>query len=519
MNKKTYKYPVVDLFAGPGGLGEGFATMTNDDNQRRFNTVASIDDNEYACQTLLLRHFVRNFPHDKVPREYYEYLGGNIPFEDLNKRYRSEFKKAEKSVKCIKLCEKNRSQVKSVIGRKVAGHSKWVLVGGPPCQAYSIAGRSRMKNQIDFEKDSRHFLYQEYLNTILDHKPPVFVLENVKGMISSKFGQESVINKIMSDLKSPFVNSKEPSNGLTYRLASLTESYISDDEEVDPNRFVVKMEEYGVPQARHRIFIIGIRSDLNCIAPRTLEKENNSPVVEDIIGDLPAIRSGITQGPDSVSRWRKEVSLLADGRRLRHLTANSNSAGIRSRVQEIVHDNEFPENRGDKSYPNCYRKSPVDDLGIVDDHQLRVLNGHQSRSHMPSDLRRYMFATVFSEMVGKSPKLADYPGFLLPSHANVTQGKAGTMFSDRFRVQLRNQVSTTITSHISKDGHYYIHYDPFQCRTLTVREAARLQTFPDNYKFEGTRTAQYQQIGNAVPPFIARKIAAIVAEILDSIKD
>jgi DNA (cytosine-5)-methyltransferase 1 len=136
---------------------------------------------------------------------------------------------------------------------------------------------------------------------------------------------------------------------------------------------------------------------------------------------------------------------------------------------------------------------------------------------MASDLRRYLFAAAYAEATGHSPKLADFPPSLLPAHANVDEGVSGDMFADRFRVQLADRVSTTITSHISKDGHYFIHYDPLQCRSLTVREAARLQTFPDNYRFLGNRTSQYHQVGNAVPPHLAGQIADIVAEVLDQV--
>jgi DNA (cytosine-5)-methyltransferase 1 len=122
---------------------------------------------------------------------------------------------------------------------------------------------------------------------------------------------------------------------------------------------------------------------------------------------------------------------------------------------------------------------------------------------MPSDLGRYLFAAVFGAVRGYSPKASDFPLSLSPDHRNWHSG----VFNDRFRVQLAGEPSTTVTSHISKDGHYFIHPDPMQCRSLTVREAARLQTFPDDYLFLGNRTQQYIQVGNAVPPYLARQIA------------
>ena len=145
------------------------------------------------------------------------------------------------------------------------------------------------------------------------------------------------------------------------------------------------------------------------------------------------------------------------------------------------------------------------------DEQLRMLPNNETRAHMPADLTRYLFAAAFGCAFGRSPKTFDFPEALMPDHANWRTGH----FDDRYRVQLADGPCTTVTSHLSKDGHSFIHPDPGQCRSLTVREVARLQTFPDNYFFQGTRTQQYVQVGNAVPPFLARQIALTLSSVLD----
>ena len=504
-------FPVVDLFAGPGGLGEGFASLQTVSGTPRFESAASIENEQNSFRTLHLRHFLRNFSEDRLPEEYYQYLRGSIVKDDLYEKFPDEKAQADGATHRISLGPKNHEIVRNLITDKLKDRPKWVLVGGPPCQAYSLVGRSRMMGDPEFEEDVRHFLYREYLEIIADHKPPVFVMENVRGLLSAKVKGEPVIDRMLKDLTEPGAAFEREPRDLHYNLHSLSEDELP-GLETDPDLFLVRAEEFGVPQARHRVFIVGVRNDID-VAPDKLSRRE-PPTLEDMIGNLPAIRSGLSKGNDSYSNWVDALVGIDEGFVRRELNGKK-YIGVLSDATEIRLDrSSLTLERKSTRYPAC--PDPKHDaLAGIHDPNLDFLDGHEARSHMRSDLRRYAFAALFAAVTGKSPKLADFPKDLLPTHKNVGLGRQGKMFSDRFRVQLPSRPSTTITSHISKDGHYFIHHDPAQCRSLTVREAARLQTFPDNYRFEGPRTAQYHQVGNAVPPYLARQIAGIVAEVLD----
>lgn len=506
---------MIDLFAGPGGLGEGFTSLTDARGKRRFDSIVAIERDEFSHKTLFLRHFVRYFPDGEAPDDYYNFLEGQLTVDQLFKRHPAAHDHAKNSALRISLGTDSHAPVKKIIRDRLAGEERWALVGGPPCQAYSLVGRSRMTKRPEFDKDERHTLYLEYLKIIIDHRPPIFVMENVKGLLSATIEGKSAIAQIVRDLTNPKAAISRGSNGLSYKLYSLSEDE-SPGGEVDPKLFVVRAENYGIPQARHRMFIVGIRSDLDIRLGRL--KPLSPPTVRQTIGSLPAVRSSLSKGYDSLETWRKEIAHIAsmdirsqlNGATHSRVVAHNVSLSVLAKLK--VPEQTYSTQYGVASGSNHPVLKPLHDL------RLKVLTAHEARGHMASDLRRYLYAATFAAESGVSPKLADFPMNLLPAHQNVELGRTGKMFSDRFRVQLPEQVATTITSHISKDGHYFIHYDPAQCRSLTVREAARLQTFPDNYFFAGPRTAQYHQVGNAVPPQLAKQIAEIVAEVLDEVK-
>ncbi len=503
---------VIDLFAGPGGLGEGFSAYRDSRGGAPFSIDLSVEKEVSAHATLTLRSFLRQFGDDEWPEDYWRYLRGEIEREDLYARWPEQHKAAlAHTLGMPTALGKDNSRIDSRIKEVIRGWKSdpSVVIGGPPCQAYSLVGRSRNRGKQGYcpEDDERNFLYLEYLRILARVQPAVFVMENVRGLLSAQVGGGPIFQAILGDLRRPGkAAGVRGAGGLEYSIRSLVVS----DEDPQPEDFLIRSENYGVPQARHRVILFGIRTDLG-VQPKVLEKGERPIRVDEVIRGLPRLRSRLSRGGDSGEAWRKAIvggtkPLLRSSHglpdKLRHAMSDA--------LDRLGHELPLQSVSYSRGRPRLAHAATADLMQWLSG-RSRVLTGHVSRGHMGTDLHRYFFAACWAEVHGgKSPKAADFPSVLAPDHANWESGK----FVDRFRVQAGNRPSTTITSHISKDGHYYIHPDPTQCRSLSPREAARLQTFPDDYHFEGNRTQQFVQIGNAVPPWLARQIAAIVYELL-----
>jgi len=511
--------PIIDLFAGPGGLGEGFSSLLNQGGKRVFDIQLSIEKDEFAHRTLELRAFTRQFAVGDAPDDYYEYVRGNpnVTRDMLFRNYLVQAANAKREAWLAELGKTPDSDVKKRILEAFGGKqapANWVLIGGPPCQAYSLLGRWRQKSGEAFDNDARHFLYRQYLQIIADHQPPVFVMENVKGLLSTKVKSEGMANKIFSDLRHPLAATGQGTRqDLEYRFFPLVQKQGTLPGEMvhifAPEDFIVHSEEHGIPQARHRIIILGVRSDWKKDTKR-LVRNHTSVSVDEVIGDLPKLRSGLSKEEDSSHLWEATVRGIPDSLWCKY---SELSPDLRNSLESASRRLSPAMSRGGRFCKTVAKPKKLAEW--FHDPKLGGVCNHETRSHIRADLHRYFYAAVFAREYGRSPVLSDFPTELLPLHKNVQDALQRSKFNDRFRVQVAGRHSTTVVSHISKDGHYYIHYDPTQCRSLTVREAARLQTFPDNYFFEGPRTEQYHQVGNAVPPLLANQIAEVVAGLFE----
>jgi len=530
------KIPVIDIFAGPGGLGEGFSAFQTDDERSPFQIRLSVEKDPLAHRTLTLRSFYRQFPKQDVPELYYDFLKGNVTHDEFSQQLKtSEFaeawQNANQEAMNTELGESTHVEVSKRIRQALGNSSQpWILIGGPPCQAYSLVGRSRNKGIANYriEDDQRSNLYREYLRIIAEHQPAVFVMENVKGMLSAKLDEQKVFEKILADLQSPGkANGKKK---VEYRVVPVVESKRNSliENYHDPKDFIVACEKYGVPQQRHRVILLGIRKDLPEV-PIDFLQRSDAPTVNDVISDLPPLRSGLctilknniyVRVPDNIDAWKEAIQsqIRVNGSTKHRDWMSELDQQVKKEVRDAVDQIKLTDlGRGEgfiaiQEKKRAGKKSAL--LNWYFDERLKGVCNHQTRGHMDTDLARYLFAAAYAKIHGESPKLQQFASELQPAHESAKK----QIFNDRFRVQMADRPSTTITSHISKDGHYFIHPDPSQCRSLTVREAARLQTFPDNYFFCGPRTSQYIQVGNAVPPWIAKQIAGSVWQVLQDTK-
>jgi DNA (cytosine-5)-methyltransferase 1 len=404
------KLNFIDLFAGASGMSEGFI-------KAGFNPISHIEMDKDACDSIKTRAVYHYLTKEGKEKNYIDYLRGNISREQL---YGQVPKKVLDSVLNIEITDDSIKGIFSKINTLLQGEKVDLIIGGPPCQAYSLLGR----HQENIENDPRNKLYIQYGRFLKEYDPKAFVFENVPGLLSANKGQH-------------FKNLKAYFRKLGYEVYHDT----------------LNASDYGVLQARKRIIIVGWKKDIDFGFPK-IEKTNKAFVVNDIFRDLPKLKPG-------------------EARQIANYTFEKN---------EYLEKFEL--------------RNGVD-----------FVTQHISRPHNERDLKIYKTAINKWNNNNERLKYPDLPTEL-KSHKNETS------FIDRYKVVNGNGVSHTVVAHIAKDGHYYIHPDVKQCRSISVREAARLQSFPDDFYFEGSRSAAFKQIGNAVPPLMAYAIAKSINELL-----
>lgn len=404
----------IDLFAGAGGLSEGF-------RRQGFNIIAYVEKDYDASLTLKIREIFYYLKECKNLAAYIQYIGGEITREELYLLIPNEI--INKVINKPILNDTIES-IFSNIDKKLNGDSVDIIIGGPPCQAYSVVGRSRDPNGM--KNDPRNYLYKQYIKFIDKYRPKLFVFENVTGLLSAQNGKV-------------FKNIKNEMTGIGYNI----------------DYRVLNSLDFGVLQNRKRIVLIGWRNDIDFLYPE-FKKQKISGNINNLFYDLPKLKSGESMAIGSYS----------------------------NNAKKIISDMKIKHPKWD------------------------ILTQHVARFNNDRDLEIYRYCVDVWNKKRKRVKYNELPPHLI-THNNMTS------FLDRFKVIDGLGVCHTIVAHISKDGHHYIHPDIEQNRSITVREAARIQTFPDDYYFETCRTNAFKQIGNAVPPLMAEKIAEMIKEALE----
>lgn len=422
MNDNGLSY--IDLFAGAGGLSEGFI-------QSGYRPIAHVEMNEYAAKTIETRIAYYYLKKNGNLDSYYQYERNEISREQLLELIPDE------ELKTVINKEMSESTIKgifqtidTIIDEKEIEQVD-VIIGGPPCQAYSLVGRAQSSHMlVPMEEDPRNELYKMYVQFLNKYKPRMFVFENVAGIKTARGGQA-------------FKNLQKYMRKVGY--------------EIDYHE--LNAHDFGVLQSRKRVIIVGWLKGTGYEYP-SFDIIHSDAEVWDLLKDLPALIPGESA----------EEHTMSDMRRLR----------------KYVKENEIRV-------------------------KADVLTGHIARPHTAQDIEIYK-RTIdlwFENSRHERLKYDDLPDEL-KTHRNRTS------FVDRFKVVEGDMdYCHTILAHLSKDGHYFIHPDMDQHRSITVREAARIQSFPDSYYFEGPRTSQFVQVGNAVPPMMAKIIADKIREQLE----
>lgn len=494
--------PLVGLFAGAGGMIEGFHPARDPNSQ--FHLVLAIDKSPDACRTLWLRMVLRLLVQAGAADAYRKAVVSRSPEEHLRANRPAEAALADSIIWQAELGAEGNGTTKELherIRKALKGADHWILVGGPPCQAFSRAGKARRRGDASYriEDDPRVRLYRQYLDVLRVHRPTAFVLENVPDLLKTKLDGQLFRKELLEDLAG--------SGSIRWRLYGCCSGEIGP--ESAPEDLLVHADALGIPQARRRMIIVGIRQDMRggLLPLRTVTDRTPAGAV---LNGLAPLRSGVSRGRDGELAWREVLGKAVNADWLRDVGVMYGSQVVGVIKNAVAAAVEADLYRGETlmELPPGLATWQADWYGAG---RWDLLLNHHSKEHMPEDLHRYLFAAGFGQVLGRSPKLSEFPAGLQPKHRNASSGK----FPDRFRVQLRDRPSTTVTSHLSQDGHYFIHPDPAQCRSLTVREAARLQTFPDDYLFLGGKVSQYVQVGNAVPPLLARMVAQRALLVLD----
>lgn len=395
------EYRFIDLFAGCGGLSEGFYKLG-------YKALLHLEIDETACQTL------------KTRMRHYGYSDAEV----------------EESVLCADITSDG---IIDEIDKRVHEEVD-IIIGGPPCQAFSTVGRAQSPDSMN--SDPRNYLFENYLQILNHVKPKMFIFENVKGILSAKPKGVKIFDIIVREMSK------------TYNIVS------------DPKTILLNAADYGVPQIRERVIIIGVRKDIDYINVKDIyasipkshsDKDDSLPnyvTVGEAILDLPKLNPGEGENEQHVKPLKKK---------------------------------------------NAYLQKIANDSGVV--------YNHSARNHNDADRERYRILSEHKNWQLKDlqvvrPDLIHHD----PKH-----------FGNRYTVQESDKPGKTVVAHLYKDGNLFIHPDPEQARTFTVREAARIQSFPDDFVFEGSRTEQYKQVGNAVPPLMAETFAKTLGDYLDLI--